>query len=65
MEGIMCFSVSGTMRQMSVGEKKVFCADNSEITIRNAATRLKGEGAGEWSVKKMANRLGFEVTRIA
>ena len=65
MEGIMCFSVSGKLRQMNVGESIVFCADNNEITIRNAATRLKSSGVGEWKVKKMNDRLGFEVTRTA
>lgn len=65
MEGIMCFSVAGRLRAMNVGESIVFCADNSEQTIRNATSRLKSDGVGEWKVSKKGNRLGFEVIRIA
>lgn len=65
MEGIMCFSVSGKLRQMNVGESIVFCAENNEMTIRNAATRLKSQKVGDWKVRKMADSLGYEVTRTA
>lgn len=65
MEGIMCFSVPSKLRQMGVGESIVFCAANNEMTIRNACTRLKSKGVGEWKVKKMASHPGYEVTRTA
>lgn len=65
MGGIMCFSVSGKLRQMNIGESIVFCAENNEMTIRNACTRLRSKGVGEWKVKKMGSHSGYEVTRTA
>lgn len=65
MEGIMCFSISGKLRQMNVGETIMFCADNNENTLRNACTRLSSQGVGRWTVAKRTDPRGYLVTRTA
>jgi hypothetical protein len=69
MQGIT-YNAAGYLRIMEVGNVVLLHPKTIEATIRNACSRLKKEGAGEWKCEKKfiegTDRLqGYKVTRIA
>lgn len=69
MQGIT-YNAAGYLRIMEVGQIILLHPKTNEVTVRNACSRLKKEGAGEWRCEKKyiagTSRLqGFKITRIA
>lgn len=69
MQGII-YRATGYMRVMEVGEVVLLHPNTNEATIRNACSRLKKSGVGEWKCEKKfvegtLKVQGFRVTRIA
>ena len=69
MQGIT-YNAAGYLRSMEVGQVVLLHFKTNEATIRNACSRLKKEGVGEWKCEKKfiegTDRLqGYKVTRIA
>lgn len=69
MQGIT-YNASGHLRMMEVGQVTMLHPRTNETTIRNACSRLKKEGVGEWKCEKKffegtMKLQGFKITRIA
>lgn len=69
MQGIT-YNVTRYLRHMIVGDVMMLSAKVNETTVRNACSRLKKEGVGEWKCEKRfiegtVKVQGFKVTRIA
>lgn len=69
MNGIT-YKAAGFLRIMEVGQVVLLHPKTNEATIRNACSRLKKSGVGEWMCEKKfiqgTERIqGYKVTRIA
>lgn len=69
MQGIT-YNAAGYLRIMEVGQVILLHPKTNEATIRNACSRLKKEGAGEWTCEKKfiagTDKVkGYKITRTA
>jgi hypothetical protein len=64
------YNAAGSLRSMKVGQVVLLHPLTKEATIRNACSRLKKDGVGEWSCEKKfvegTDKVkGYQVTRTA
>lgn len=69
MQGIT-YNATGYLRIMEIGQVVLLHPKTNEATIRNACSRLKKAGVGEWTCEKKFIKgtdqiQGYKVTRTA